>query len=223
MLSVPSLKLLARIQRRRKVYFFKVSDLELKYQKDLTPECNIWEAIDELQNLQLIYLISPRNWTCQTTNKTTRNFAASCVGTDNTEMSNRHQAENQQPTRFAMTQSNFDQGSKVHSTGSTSTTTLLRCATNDSQNNNNNNNTNVSNNQRPVTFDPLYSVFSLSLDELKSLTANSRGGILSESVKQSRRQKLSKIQLMRNLIKTANGKKTRDFGDTPYALLPARI
>lgn len=58
-ISPGALKLLARIQRRRKVMFFRVSDLIAKYKDDLGPECNIWDVITELCGFNLIYLLFP--------------------------------------------------------------------------------------------------------------------------------------------------------------------
>lgn len=57
-LSVTTLKLLARIQRRRKTCFFKVSYLRSKYQKDLGSDRDVLDVLKELERFKLVRLIS---------------------------------------------------------------------------------------------------------------------------------------------------------------------
>lgn len=186
-LSLPALKLLARIQRRRKMCFFRVADLHAKYHKDLGHDCDIGTVVRELEEFQLVRLILPSP--AQTEGKKIQEFSSKLA----IKQTLNGEDDNKKSTMYFL--------SSLSSRISLAISANIRCYSSENRVADE-----VKNSSNEI-FDPLLSLFSLPLDDINAII-NLVGGALAESIKQSRRLKLSKNQMIKNLIKTANSVST---------------
>lgn len=155
--SPEALKILARIQRRRKVTFFRVSELILKYQKDLGHGKDVWDVIRELEESKLICLLLPPD--SQTKERV--------IPVD-------HRVEGDLQQELGKQE--LGQSGEL---GQSSVASDI--------------------------FDPLFGLSSLSSADLNSVIMP-LGGVLAECLRNSRRRKLSKLQIIKELIKSTSGK-----------------